>query len=129
MARGTGTTGRIAKKRPRKAARPRRPSKTARRSSTDSTNDLREQLNEALAHQAATAEVLRVISSSPGELKPVFESMLANAMRICEAQCGFIYRMEAGVMRVMAEIGVPPAFAEYRRNHPTHTGTFFGTLS
>ena len=66
MARGTGTTGRIAKKRPRKAARPPRPSKTARRSSTDSTNDLREQLNEALAHQAATAEVLRVTSSSPG---------------------------------------------------------------
>ena len=48
--------------------------------------------------------------------------MLANAMRICEAQCGFIYRMEAGVMGVMAEIGVTPALAEYRRNHPTHTG-------
>ncbi|MEJ2374800.1 MAG: hypothetical protein P8Y71_05030 [Pseudolabrys sp.] len=99
MARGTGTAGRIVKKRPRKAAKPRRPSKTVRRSSpsTASTDDLREQLNEALAHQAATAEVLRVISSSPGELKPVFESMLANAMLICEAQCGVIYRMEAGV--------------------------------
>ena len=47
--------------------------------------------------------------------------MLGNAMRICEAQCGFIYRMEASAMRVMAEIGVPPAFAEYRRNHQ-HTG-------
>ena len=42
-------------------------------------------------------------------------------MSICEAQCGFIYRMEAGAMRAMAEIGVPPALAEYRRNH-SHTG-------
>ena len=66
------------------------------------------------------SEVLSVISSSPGELKPV-KSMLGNAMRICEAQCGFIYRMEAGAMRAMAEIGVPPAFAEYRRIHQ-HTG-------
>jgi two-component system NtrC family sensor kinase len=77
--------------------------------------------DEALEREKASAEVLSVISSSPGELKPVFESMLANAMRICEAQCGFIYRMEAGAMHAMAEIGVPPAFAEYRRHH-MHTG-------
>ena len=79
------------------------------------------ELRGSLDRQTAMSEVLSVISSSPGELKPVFEAMLANAMRICEAQCGFIYRMEAGVMRAMAEIGVPPALAEYRRNHP-HTG-------
>ena len=77
--------------------------------------------DEALEREKASAEVLRAISSSPGELKPVFESMLANAMRICEAQCGFIYRMEAGAMHAMAEIGVPPALAEYRRHH-MHTG-------
>jgi two-component system, NtrC family, sensor kinase len=80
-------------------------------------NDLRESLD----RQTAMSEVLSIISASPGELEPVFASMLANAMRLCEAQCGFIYRMEAGVMRVMAEIGVPSAFAEYRRNH-LHTG-------
>ncbi len=79
------------------------------------------ELRGSLDRQTAMSEVLSVISSSPGELKPVFESMLGNAMRICEAQCGFIYRMEASAMRVMAEIGVPPAFAEYRRNHQ-HTG-------
>jgi GAF domain-containing protein len=79
------------------------------------------ELRGSLDRQTAMSEVLSVISSSPGELKPVFESMLANAMRICEAQCGFIYRMEAGAMRVMAEIGVPPALADYRRQH-THTG-------
>jgi GAF domain-containing protein len=79
------------------------------------------ELRGSLDRQTAMSEVLSVISSSPGELTPVFESMLANAMRICEAQCGFIYRIEAGVMRTMAEVGVPRAFAEYRRNHP-HTG-------
>ena len=79
------------------------------------------ELRASLDRQTAMSEVLSVISSSPGELKPVFESMLGNAMSICEAQCGFIYRMEAGAMRAMAEIGVPPALAEYRRNH-SHTG-------
>ena len=79
------------------------------------------ELRGSLDRQTAMSEVLSVISSSPGELEPVFESMLANAMHICEAHCGFIYRIEAGVMRTMAEVGVPPAFAEYRRNH-THTG-------
>jgi GAF domain-containing protein len=76
---------------------------------------------EALERQTATSEVLQVISSSPGDLKPVFDQMLAKAMRLCEAQCGFIYQMEQGAMRAMAEIGVPPAFAEYRR-HNLHTG-------
>jgi two-component system, NtrC family, sensor kinase len=79
------------------------------------------ELRGSLDRQTAMSEVLSIISSSPGELKPVFEAMLANAMGICEAQCGFIYQMEAGVMRAMAEIGVPPALAEYRRNR-SHTG-------
>ena len=78
------------------------------------------ELRESLDRQTAMSDVLSVISSSPGELKPVFESMLANAMRICEAQCGFIYRVEAGVMRAMAEIGVPPALAEYHRESPAY---------
>jgi GAF domain-containing protein len=76
---------------------------------------------EALEQQTATADILKVIASSPDDLKPVFESMLAKAMRLCEAQCGFIYQMEQGAMRAVAEIGVPPAFAEYRRHH-LHTG-------
>src|SRR5581483_7092059 len=78
-------------------------------------------LSEAQQRQAATAEVLQVISSSPGDLKPVFDQMLAKAMRLCEAQCGFIYQGGQGAMRAVAEIGVPRAFAEYRRQN-LHTG-------
>lgn len=93
-----------------------------------SAAELRRELNrctvelaEAREQQAATAEVLQVISSSRGELGPVFKAMLANAMRMCAAQWEFIYKMEAGAMQVMAEIGVPPALAEYRGQH-LHTG-------
>src|SRR5262249_47717562 len=80
-----------------------------------------DELTKAREQQAATAEVLQIISSSTGDLKPVFESMLAKAMHLCEAQCGFIYQIEQGAMRAVAEIGVPAAFAEYRRHH-LHTG-------
>ena len=76
---------------------------------------------EALERQTATSEVLQVISSSPGDLKPVFDQMLAKAMRLCEAQCGFIYQGEQGAMQAVAEIGVPRAFSEYRRQN-LHTG-------
>ncbi len=79
------------------------------------------ELRESLDRQTATAEVLGMISSSPGELNPVFETMLANAMRLCEAQCGYIYRMEQDQIVPVAERGVPPAYAEFRRNRP-HSG-------
>jgi GAF domain-containing protein len=77
----------------------------------------RRKLKEALEQQAATSEVLRVISSSPGELAPVFEAMLANATRICEARFGNLLLYDGNVFRV-ASVRGPPAWEELRRRDP-----------
>jgi len=76
------------------------------------------ELSEALEQQAATSQVLRVISSSPGELEPVFEAMLANATRLCEAKFGVLFRSEADALRAVALHDAPPLFAEERRRNP-----------
>jgi hypothetical protein len=76
------------------------------------------QLSEALERQRATSEVLRVISSSSGILEPVFQAMLANAVRICEAKSGLMCRSEGEALRAVALHGVPPSFAEERRRNP-----------
>jgi GAF domain-containing protein len=66
-------------------------------------------LTESLEQQTATSEVLRVISSSPGELEPVFQTMLANAVRICEGKFGVMFRFADGAFRALSSLGVPPA--------------------
>jgi two-component system, NtrC family, sensor kinase len=76
------------------------------------------ELSEALEQQTATAEVLRVISSSPGELEPVFETMLANAVQICGAKFGVMSLSEGDAFRVIATHGAPAAFVEQRRRDP-----------
>ena len=73
------------------------------------------ELREALEEQTATSEVLRVISSSPGDLQPVFAAMLENAVRICDAKFGNIHRWDGDALHLMATHNTPPAFAEYRR--------------
>jgi GAF domain-containing protein len=73
------------------------------------------ELGEALEQQTATSEVLQVISSSPGELARVFDAMLANAVRICEAEFGFLHRFEAGKFYPVAMLNPPPALAEFQR--------------
>ena len=73
------------------------------------------ELSESLEQQTATSEVLRVISSSPGDLQPVFEAMLENAVRICDAKFGNIHRRDGETLHLMATHNTPPAFAEYRR--------------
>jgi signal transduction histidine kinase len=71
------------------------------------------ELGEALERQIATSEVLSVISSSHGELEPVFQAMLANAVRICEAKFGVLFRHDRGAFQRVASVGVPSEYAEY----------------
>src|SRR5215467_7395923 len=80
--------------------------------------EARGHLSEALEQQTATSEVLRVISSSPGELQPVFQAMLENATRLCEAKFGTLYLCEGDALRTIAMYGAPAAFAEARRRNP-----------
>ena len=65
------------------------------------------ELAEALEQQKATSDVLQVISSSPGELEPVFQAMLANAVRICEGKFGIMYRFADGAFRALSSLGAP----------------------
>ena len=81
-------------------------------------NELRQRtddLTESLEQQTATSEVLKVISSSPGELEPVFQAMLANAVRICEAKFGVIHRFDGTSFHFTAEIGTPSELVEFNR--------------
>jgi hypothetical protein len=80
---------------------------------TRELGEAREHLAEALEQQTATSEVLSVISSSPGELEPVFQAMLENARRICGAKFGALWRFEDGAARIVSQLGYPPAFAEF----------------
>jgi len=75
-------------------------------------------LTESLEQQTATSEVLSIISSSPGELEPVFQTMLEKAVRICQATFGNIYRWDGHEVELVASHNVPPAFAEHRRRSP-----------
>src|SRR5262249_54359774 len=68
--------------------------------------------------QTATSEVLKVISSSPGELEPVFEAMLENAVRICGAKFGNLWLREGDALRAVALHGAPQPYVEERRKNP-----------
>ncbi|MGC1296313.1 MAG: GAF domain-containing protein [Alloacidobacterium sp.] len=81
---------------------------------------LKRELREALEQQTATSEVLQVISSSPGELQPVFASMLEKAVHICDAKFGYIYRWDGDAFDLFATYNVPPAFAGARRGLRIH---------
>jgi GAF domain-containing protein len=84
-------------------------------------NELRQRtadLTESLEQQTATSQVLQVISSSPGDLEPVFASMLENAVRICDAKFGNIYRWQDDALHLVASHNTPPAFAQARRRSP-----------
>ena len=99
------------------------PKATPRRSTSAAGQEtkvarLTRELNEALEQQTATSEVLQVISSSPGDLEPVFATMLENAVRICDATFGNIYSRDKNGFNLAASHNTPLAFADYRSRSP-----------
>jgi transcriptional regulator with GAF, ATPase, and Fis domain len=92
-----------------------------------------EHLSESLEQQTATSEVLRVISSSSGELEPVFQAMLANATRLCEANFGSLYLYEGDAFRIAEMHNAPPAYEKVRRREPVmdsaHRQAILGRLA
>ena len=126
--------GRRKAKRPsrRKATAPARPSASSEARLKRQVTQLTRELKEALEQQTATSEVLRVISSSPGHLQPVFETMLASAIRICGASFGVLFRTEGDAFRAVALHGASPSFAEERRRNPVlrpNPGTGLGRVA
>jgi signal transduction histidine kinase len=70
-------------------------------------------LTETLQQQTATADVLKVISASPGELEPVFQAMLENAVRLCEAKFAMLFLYEQNQFRAVGKWNIPPAYGEF----------------
>jgi len=116
------TVGRkTAKTRHRKSKRPKRSSVTANQSNLSLQQRLKRQareLEEARDERAAIADVLRIISSSPGQLEAVFQAMLTNAVRICHAKFGNLTLYDGNQMRMAAMYNAPAAFEKLRREDP-----------
>jgi GAF domain-containing protein len=81
------------------------------------------ELRQSLEQQTATSEVLQVISSSPGDLQPVFEAMLEKAVRVCDAMFGSIYHYEGDAIHLVATHNTPAAFVEALEQSPSHRPT------
>jgi signal transduction histidine kinase len=130
---GTATGGVAMKTRRRKTTKPKhRKEPTTARGRVSSAAGLQNQLDQrtrelaearklladALEQQTTTSEVLKVISSTPGDLEPVFQTMLANATRLCEANFGSLYLHERDAFRIAAMHNAPPAYEALRRSEP-----------
>jgi GAF domain-containing protein len=109
-----------------KVARPRKPSAA---DANERIALLTRERDEALEQQTATSEVLQVISSSPGELEPVFQAMLENAVRICGAKFGSLVLFEDNAYRRVALHNVPAAFVEEQARDPLRPLAASPTLS
>jgi GAF domain-containing protein len=96
-------------------------------------NELRqrtEDLSEALEQQTATSKVLEIISSSPGDLRPVFEAILESAVRLCGAKFGNLYLREGDGFRAAAMYNAPPAYAQQRAGllHPSPNSSMWQAM-
>ena len=94
----------------RAAPKRRRPARAAGRNAA-----LKRELRDALQQQAATAEVLQIISSSPGDPQQAFAKMLDHAARICDAKYGNVFRLEGDTLHLVASHNTPAALVEARR--------------
>jgi class 3 adenylate cyclase len=120
---GRKAGGKSEKRRDRKTAKPKQSSGSRahiRRTSSGirKVADIQQLIQErdaALDQQAATSEILEVISRSTGDLQPIFAAILQNAVRLCDASFGDIYSWERGALHLLASYNSPPAFAEQRR--------------
>jgi len=115
-----------------KAAKPQRPKTLKRRDAQTTARhrnsaasaketdvaQLTYERDEALEQLAATSDVLKIISSSPGELQPVFQAMLENAVRICGAKFGNLWLREGDAYRIGATHGAPAAYVDFLRTEP-----------
>ena len=88
---------------------------------------LARELNEALERQTATSEVLKVISSSRGNLRAVFETVAENAVRLCGADRAFIFRFDGELLRMAVAYNASPEFAEWVEKHPIRPGRHSGS--
>ena len=84
--------------------------------------DRNRQLTEALEQQTATSEILRVIASSPTDLQPVFQTILDNAVRLCEAKNGAVFRFDGEVFRAVVWNNVSPALGAFIESTPIRPG-------
>ena len=114
--------GKAAKTQRRKTLKRRNAAKVGREApaigATERIALLEHRLNEALEQQTATSDVLGVISSSPGELKPVFEAILESATRICTAKFANLFLYADNSFRIAAQKNAPSAYAERWRQRP-----------
>src|SRR5687768_15467213 len=104
--------GTSTKKPSRNKSKPHRPAaKKSQPKQANSIQALRRELADAVEQQTATSEILRVISRSPTDLQPIFDTILANVTRLCEANLAAIFLYDGEVLTAAAHHNASPSFA------------------